>query len=71
VQERHWDGLPDGHTRATVVELPHRDRKPPAPGQEPDTLAALLTHRRMADIQVARRPLADYAIAAGIGQVAQ
>ena len=26
VDERHWDGLTDGHTRATVVDLPHRER---------------------------------------------
>jgi len=34
-------------------------------------LAALLTHRRVADIHVAHRPLADYAIAAGLEQVSR
>lgn len=68
VDERHWDGLPDGHTRATVVEPARRDRPTPAPEPQPDTLAALLTQRRAADIHVAHRPLADYAIAAGLEQ---
>lgn len=68
VDERHWDGLPDGHTRATVVELPHRDRPTPPADPTPDTLAAVLTHRRVADIHVAHRPLSDYALAAGLEQ---
>jgi len=71
IDESHWDGLPDGHTRATVVDLPHRPRPTPEPRQEPNTLAALLTHRRVADIHVAHRPLADYAIAAGMEQVSR
>ncbi len=61
VDPAHWDGLPDGHTRATTVEpralLPHV----PDSGLEP--LAVLLT-RRHADIVVATRPLTDYAHAA-------
>ena len=62
VEESHWDGLPDGHTRATVIELPHRDRPMPAADPAPDTLAALLTHRRVTDIHVVHRPLSDYAL---------
>ena len=61
VDQTHWDGLPDGHTRSTSVEasdlLPHV----PQGGLEP--LAVLLT-RRHADITVAARPLTDYARAA-------
>ena len=71
VDESHWDGLPDGHTRATVLDLPHRDRCTPQPDPDPDTLAAMLTHRRVADIHVAQRPLSDYAIAAGLEQLAR
>lgn len=71
IDESHWDGLPDGHTRATVVDLPHRPRPTREPRQEPNTLAALLTHRRVADIHVAHRPLADYAIAAGMEQLSR
>lgn len=61
VDETHWDGLPNGHTRATSLEasdvLPHV----PQGGLEP--LGVLLT-RRHVDIAVATRPLADYARAA-------
>lgn len=61
VDQAHWDGLPDGHTRATSLEatdlLPHVVQS----GLEP--LAVLLT-RRHADITVATRPLSDYARAA-------
>lgn len=61
VDQAHWDGLPDGHTRTTSLEatdlLPHV----PQGGLEP--LAVLLT-RRHADITVATRPLTDYAQAA-------
>jgi transposase len=66
----HWDGLPDGHSRSTVIELPSRDRPQlpcdddPADPADPAPLAALLAHRRGGDIPVARRPLADYAAAA-------
>ena len=69
VDEAHWHGLPDGHTRATVVDLPHRDRPASAEDQQPDTLGALLTAHRLADVVVAHRPLSDYATAAGAEQV--
>ena len=58
VDPAHWDGLPDGHTRATTL-----DPTPPGPdraGTGPlEPLTALLT-RRHADITVATRPLTDY-----------
>jgi hypothetical protein len=60
VDEAHWDGLPDGHTRATVIDPPRRDRPAGTSGQ-PASLAALLAHRHSAAVPVARRPLADYA----------
>ena len=58
----HWDGLPDGHTRAVVVEPTSRSLSPDQPpatsgGLEP--LTSLLA-RRHADIEVAARPLSDY-----------
>ena len=58
VDPAHWDGLADGHTRATVLDpTPLPVTRTPA-GLEP--LSALLT-RRHADITVATRPLTDYA----------
>jgi hypothetical protein len=64
VDPAHWAGLPDGHTRSTVVE----PVQPSAFGALPDgptvePLAALL-HRRHADTPVAARPLTDYHTAA-------
>jgi hypothetical protein len=57
VDRSHWDGLPDGHTRATTTAV--QADQPTRPGLlEP--LSALLT-RRHADLRVATRPLADYA----------
>ena len=68
VDERHWDGLPDGHTRATVVE-PHRAHTatatPEATGPEPDPLAALLARTAAAAIPVGRRRLTYYEQVAG------
>ena len=59
VDPDHWAGLPDGHTRATIVEPVGRSLfgSPAASAVEP--LAALL-HRRHADTPVAARPLTDY-----------
>jgi transposase len=60
----HWDGLPDGHTRAVTLEpyqQPAAGRQPGPPGP----LAALLAGHAAAAVPVARRPLADYDTAAG------
>ena len=61
VDPAHWDGLPDGHTRAVVIEQPGRPTPSPLTsshgGLEP--LSSLLA-RRHADITVAARPLSDY-----------
>ena len=65
VDPTHWDGLPDGHTRAVDTTPPTRPTPPTSPptsaspgvGLEP--LSSLLA-RRHADIEVAARPLTDY-----------
>jgi transposase len=64
VEQTHWDGLPDGHSRATIVDTaaPNRALAHP-PGSDPEPLSQLLA-RRHADLTVAARPLADYARAA-------
>lgn len=64
IDPAHYDGLPDGHTRAVTLDPP----TPGAPGPmttppEPEPLAALL-HRHHAAVTVAARPLTDYARAA-------
>jgi transposase len=56
----HWEGLPDGRTRATTIE-PAAPAPPRPAGLEP--LSELLV-RRHADLTVAARPLTDYAHAA-------
>ena len=64
VDPTHWNGLPDGHTRSTIIEFPHRDRLAAAAVAEDTPLAGLLPHRRTAGVTVATRPLSDYARAA-------
>jgi transposase len=64
VDPAHWDGLPDGHTRATIIELPHRDLTTTPATAMDAPLAGLLPHRRRPDVTVATRPLTDYAKAA-------
>jgi transposase len=69
VDPAHWDGLPVGDTRGTVVELPARAALPPcnADAETGDgPMAALLTAHPEAEVAVARRPLADYALAGGV-----
>jgi transposase len=77
VDPAHWDGLPDGHTRAVTTTDPTRPAAPaaavagsPSGAGEPDPLDALLARSAAAQIPVARRPLADYDLAAGLGQLA-
>lgn len=71
VDPDHWNGLPDGHTRA-VTTKPDPDQPEPsqpsavdrrAIAKQPESLASLL-HRRGADITVATRPLSAYEEAA-------
>src|SRR4051794_5173325 len=52
VAPAHWDGLPDGHPRAVVVEPLTRPVSPPARSDELEPLSSLLA-RRHADIEVA------------------
>jgi transposase len=62
IDPAHWDGLPDGHTRAVVVEpitWPLSPVQPPATSGGLEPLTSLLA-RRHADIEVAARPLSDY-----------
>ncbi len=66
VDPTHWDGLPDGHSRAVVVEPTVRPSATPTRSDELEPLASLLA-RRHADITVAARPLSDYDTAATKG----
>ncbi len=61
VDPAHWDGLPDGHTRAVDLAQPARTTPspPPSSGVGLEPLSSLLA-RRHADIEVAARPLTDY-----------
>jgi Mu transposase-like protein len=68
VDESHWDGLPDGRSRATTLDPPP-DPFGPRTGAavaEPSPLAALLTINPGATAPVAQRSLADYERAAGL-----
>ncbi len=72
VDPAHWDGLPDGRTRATTLEpTGHRDpvEGDVAAANGAGTLAALLHRRAGAGVPVGRRPLADYVAAAGFAGV--
>ena len=61
VDAAHWDGLPDGHTRATVVEPPPEQTPARDDAQrQPNPLAALLADHPAAATAVARRPLSAY-----------
>ena len=67
VDEAHWDGLPDGHTRATCLDpAPDRSVVTRADRAEPNPLAALLAGHPAAATAVARRPLAAYEALAGL-----
>ena len=74
VDPTHWDGLPDGHTRATVIEPPRRAGDPLPPSAtdgdhmtpEPNPLEALLTRSQLAATPVAKRALTTYDNAAGL-----
>ncbi len=71
VDQAHWDGLPDGHTRAVVLEPP-RPRTTPSTTSAPrarqtNPLTALLAVHHAAAAPVARRPLSDYQAAALAG----
>jgi hypothetical protein len=63
VDPAHWEGLPDGHTRATSLEPALRIESQIPQQLEP--LSGLLS-RRHANITVVARPLTDYANAANL-----
>jgi hypothetical protein len=63
IDPAHWDGLPDGHTRATTLDPPDL-LSAPAPTDEPSPLAALLAGHPAAAAPVVRRPLSTYQAAA-------
>jgi transposase len=59
VDQAHWDGLPDGHTRATTID-PAPERTCAQATGELSPLLALLTDHHAADTVVVRRSLATY-----------
>ncbi|MEV0901263.1 IS21 family transposase [Actinoplanes sp. NPDC049802] len=64
VDETHWDGLPDGHTRAvTTGDTPPQPRRRDRSAASP--LQALLTRAAAAQVTVAARPLSVYDQIAG------
>ncbi len=66
VDPAHWDGLPDGHTRAVTLDSPPDRSDRPAAEPELDPLAGLLASRPVVATPVARRSLASYDTAAGL-----
>lgn len=64
IDPAHWDGLPDGHTRATTTVIADleaaRDKRRARPEEPPAHVATAMR------IPVGTRPLADYAAAAGM-----
>ena len=67
VDERHWDGLPDGSGRTTTDRVPGPTR---GPSGEPEANPprALLSSSAAAQVTVGRRPLTAYDSAAGLTQ---
>jgi hypothetical protein len=69
VDPAHWDGLPDGHTRAVTLDSPPYPASPAQAGPvltpgDHNPLEALLASHHAAGAPVARRPLTDYQTAA-------
>jgi transposase len=65
IDPAHWDGLPDGRTRATVIDFPVSPGHRQGAGGHPGRPAL-----PGSGIVVAVRPLADYAAAAGASAAA-
>jgi transposase len=63
VDPAHWDGLPDGHTRATVIDFPSRSAQPTPAVDDPPMSPPVMPG---SDIVVVVRSLADYAAAAAV-----
>jgi hypothetical protein len=67
IDPAHWDGLPDGHTRAVATDSGSPEVAKIASSKlEPSALAALLNRSAAAQVPVGRRPLAAYDLAAGL-----
>ena len=64
VDARHWDGLPDGTTRATTEHVP--DDEALASPEQAHPLEALLAGSTATHVVVERRPLSTYDRAAGL-----
>ncbi|MCM1972982.1 IS21 family transposase [Streptomyces sp. G1] len=61
VDEKHWDGLPDGKNRRTTIgDVPPQRRQQGALGEEALSLMALLTRAAAVRVEVGRRPLSVY-----------
>ncbi|MEU7076150.1 IS21 family transposase [Streptomyces narbonensis] len=61
VDEKHWDGLPDGRNRRTTTgDVPPRPRHQVPLGQEAGSLMALLNRAAAVRVEVGRRPLSVY-----------
>jgi transposase len=63
---QHWAGLPDGRSRATVIDFPTRDMPLACDGDVGDVGSPVSLPGR--DVVVAVRPLSEYAAAAGAGR---
>jgi hypothetical protein len=68
VDQSHWDGLPDGHTRTTTTDTspPSRPRQRQPLSDVPDPLSTLLTQHASAAVTVAHRSLAFYDTITGV-----
>ena len=61
----HWDGLPDGHTRAVTLDPPEPPAAGRRPGPRPGRWPRCWPGTPPQPFPVARRPLADYDTTAG------
>lgn len=66
IDPTHWDGLPDGTGRATVLEVAGDVTGSPRGGELGAGLAVVLAHRAKLATRVARRDPALYDAAAGL-----
>ncbi|MGH3094686.1 MAG: IS21 family transposase [Streptosporangiales bacterium] len=64
IDEQHWAGLPDGHTRAVTLDSGPDTAEHAGHTAAPDPLAGLLARNHAAATEVATRPLSVYQAAA-------
>lgn len=61
VDEKHWDGLPDGRNRRTTTgDVPSQPRQNALGKEMSDSLTALLNRAAAVRVEVGRRPLSVY-----------